>query len=234
MPAAVGVSQQLGAGRQVERLAMPMKYSFRTCESAAQRVPRRGFRPVNRIPADRFHGIRVHAGPQRFGDQLRSEADSKNRLPQRDGLADQIELLPDVGQIVIGGHRTAHEDKPISSANVGLSTVAEVEIGVLAPYSLRGERIGDEPEIFNREVAEGEDFERMPDVRFWMFAGFRMASGIDYGIEINQHPKSNISLLKLLESGSACRRSATSLETALRPASADDRPASAAPLHASC
>src|SRR5437868_569982 len=111
--ASLRMSKQLGAGGQVERLAVPMENRLRRRQSLVQAIARGGGGPLHGIPADLRGAVLVHASAEGFGDQLRSEADAENRRAARNGLANNLQLSPGIGEIVVGRHLPAHENERI-------------------------------------------------------------------------------------------------------------------------
>ena len=102
------------------------------CGMIAFGAPFPGFEPFpfyRGYSADFFDGTGIDAGPQCFGDQLRPQADAQDGLSQRDRGADQIELLTDKRQIVIGRHRAAHDNERSGAFDIrGFPALVKIDV----------------------------------------------------------------------------------------------------------
>src|SRR5437016_5620658 len=132
---------------------MPVEDSLGRRQSLVLTIARGSGSPVDRVPSDLWLGVLIDASAKGLGDQLRSEADAENRQPPRDGFVDELQLLPDIGEIVVGRHRAAHEDEPIGRAGIGMGCAA-VQVHVLIRYRLFLEGLGNHPEALKRDVTE--------------------------------------------------------------------------------
>ena len=88
-----------------------MKDRFGLLKSVEQRITRGEFGEIDRSPADLLHRILKHSGAERFGDQLGTETDAQDWLVLRYCLRNVVEFLPDVGEFVVSGHGSAHENQ---------------------------------------------------------------------------------------------------------------------------
>src|SRR6195256_4311560 len=109
--------------------------------------------PVDRVPSDLWHDVLIDASAKCLGDQLRSEADAENRNAPRDGFADELQLLPDIREIIVSRHRAAHEDEPIGGAGIGTAAAA-IQVQVLKRDVMPLKGIGNHPETLERDVTE--------------------------------------------------------------------------------
>ena len=104
--------QAHGSGRQIERLAVPVERQV-----LGRELERRlhAGDALDREPADLLRRSGVHAGAERAGQELRTEADAEHRHAAVDGLADELLLGPQPGELmlVVHAHGPAHGNQGV-------------------------------------------------------------------------------------------------------------------------
>jgi hypothetical protein len=68
MPAGHGRCQQLGAGRQIECLAVPVKDDFSFSQAREERIAESGIRKIDRRPADFSYAVGVNSRAESLRD----------------------------------------------------------------------------------------------------------------------------------------------------------------------
>ncbi len=105
--------QQRGAGRQVERLAVPVKDAARPIEAHGLSLD--GW--LNREPPNLRLAVLEHAVSDRACDDLRAKAHAEHRPAVGDRVGNEGLLVhePRIVGLVVHAHRSAHHDEQIDS-----------------------------------------------------------------------------------------------------------------------
>ena len=117
----------VGAGRQFERLSVPVEHVLREGE-AEDVAATAGIKGFDREPADFGFGVGIHRGADGFGEQLSPEPQAENPGGLPRSVPDEIEFTrkPVVPGVVVDARGTAHHDQEVHARHRAQS-LAEID-----------------------------------------------------------------------------------------------------------
>ena len=154
VPAGCGRCQQLGAGWQVECLALPVKDDLISRHTRENRIAVSGFGKRNRRPPDFFHVVRIHPRTECPRNQLCTEAHPEDGLAVFDGAPDILDLASNEWQVIIRRHGATHDNQRISLCHEGRRAYRSVQIGVFVRNGMSVQCVANQAEAVGRRVPE--------------------------------------------------------------------------------
>lgn len=157
MPAVVRIGQPGSPPRQVESFPVPVKNRFSIGKFLKQGVSFPFFGKVDGSPADFRYRIPIDAGAEGMGEQLGPEANAQDRYVTPHRLLDQLELTPDVFQLVVDRHGASQENQAGEAGRKALWGQLTKTIHVVVPEPHAVEHGGQRPQVFLGNVTEGQE-----------------------------------------------------------------------------